>query len=504
MDLSIQLKSSGGDVVVKGNDFELVTSIFNQPLLGLFGGNVEMSTQDGTKDLNERFDYWGNELFFQEDQGQQFNSNFERELQNVSLTSAGIQKLQAVLLDDLKYLAPLGTVTANIFIDTVDRINIEVFIQEPGELAEQLFKMIWDGTRAEEIIQGSSITILNTPIDLIVTDLGWNKVKIDWTSQTNSKESGFEVWRSTDDRFYDKIGSVGKNVTTFTDDSLDYLITNSYKIRAVLPPNISSLSEPESYTPNPLAEAEAQSVIDKLTDALVIDIENKIRIAVMSMFNSGTWDNLDFWFGWHIPGSDNRLISWKGIKTGIAVNSPSFDLKGMLSDGSTNLVNTKVKPSTDFVKATLNDTHVESYVYENLDTGVTKVLFGSNGTGSENITMFQDGTTNIVGRVNVTGAGDVTFAETSGQFQDKTRYGIGRDDSSNQEIFKNGAQVATAAQSSSALSDEEIYVGAFNNQGVAANFINVKQSYLCIGGGFDLVVLDNDKTEYEKLFELDV
>ena len=151
MDLSIQDNGNGGDVVVKGNDFELVTSIFNQPYLGLFGGNVEMSTQDGTKDLNQRFDYWGNELFFQEDQGQQFNSNFERELQNVSLTSAGIQKLESVLKDDLKYLAPLGTVTTNIFIDTVDKINIEVFIQEPGELAEQLFKMIWDGTRLEVI-----------------------------------------------------------------------------------------------------------------------------------------------------------------------------------------------------------------------------------------------------------------------------------------------------------------------------------------------------------------
>jgi len=206
MDLSIQDNRNGGDVVVKGNDFELVTSIFNQPYLGLFGGNVEMSTTEGTKDLNQRFDYWGNELFFQEDTGQQFNSNFERELQNVSLTSAGIQKLESVLKDDLKYLAPLGTVTTNIFIDTVDRINIEVFIQEPGQLAEQLFKMIWDGTRIEEIKRVDDVIIpapapLAAPTSFAFNTPAFNTLDASLTSNSGGQENGFEWEISTDINF---------------------------------------------------------------------------------------------------------------------------------------------------------------------------------------------------------------------------------------------------------------------------------------------------------------
>ena len=62
-DLVIYETGDGGDVVLKGNDFELTESLFNMPYLAWFGGNPGFSTTGNELENEQRFDYWANSLF---------------------------------------------------------------------------------------------------------------------------------------------------------------------------------------------------------------------------------------------------------------------------------------------------------------------------------------------------------------------------------------------------------------------------------------------------------
>lgn len=153
MDLSVYETLNGGDVVLKGNDLQLVESLFNQPYLAMFGGNREQSHVDADEFENtlERFDYWGNMLFFPESEEQQFNSELERELDMVVPNSVGLQELEQVLKEDLKYLRPVAEVSVSVTLDDVDRVQIDILLREPSGLQERNFVFLWDGTRLEEI-----------------------------------------------------------------------------------------------------------------------------------------------------------------------------------------------------------------------------------------------------------------------------------------------------------------------------------------------------------------
>ena len=79
----------------------------------------------------------------------------------------------------------------------------------------------------------------------------------------------------------------------------------------------------------------------------------------------------------------------------------------------------------------------------------------------------------------------------SGQtsFQDDIRYGISRDDSANQELLIDGAQVHTEADTSTALPTIPLYLGASNIDSVSSLFLNARASHFIAGTGFDLTAL---------------
>lgn len=128
-DLTIRETLNGGDLVVENNDLQLTDELTNQVYLGLFGGNVEQSTDEVNLEIaNERFDFWGNELFHPDEPGFQFNSRFERTLNNVALNTQGLQELEQVAEQDLSFLNEFGEVTIDISIISHNRIRIDVKI----------------------------------------------------------------------------------------------------------------------------------------------------------------------------------------------------------------------------------------------------------------------------------------------------------------------------------------------------------------------------------------
>lgn len=166
-DLSIYETFDGGDIAIAGNDLQLVESLYNQPYLGLFGGNVSQSTPSDAEEVGgsiERFDYWGNQVLYRDNQELQNNSNFERSLDLVALTSAGLQELTQIGKDDLSFLLEVGQVEFTVSIVGVDKIQVDVLLIEPENQQERNFVFLWNGTRLEEIIKISDRVVFESTL----------------------------------------------------------------------------------------------------------------------------------------------------------------------------------------------------------------------------------------------------------------------------------------------------------------------------------------------------
>ena len=208
-DLSLFESFDGGELVLVGNDLQLTEGLFNQVYLALFGGNVEQSTSDVNEQVQQRFDFWGNGLFFPDEAEFQFNSRTERALNEVALDSAGLLRLEQIIAEDLRFLEQLAEVEVNVIVEGVNRAKINVLLRQPEGLEEQRFTFLWDGTREEEITilpqidetQGITMT-LNTPVlqSLIVN--GDTQISIIFTDvNSNPNETNVEVQRADDAAF---------------------------------------------------------------------------------------------------------------------------------------------------------------------------------------------------------------------------------------------------------------------------------------------------------------
>lgn len=149
-DLKMIETGSGGDFVLLQNrgDLEVTKGFHNMPYLGMFGGNVEQSTQQ-INESEQRFDWWGNTLFMDQNSSIQFNSDLERVLNNVPLTSSGRVQIQQAVQRDTEFIREFGTVQIQVLIANVDRVEILIQIQEPDNLETNEFIYIWDSTQNE-------------------------------------------------------------------------------------------------------------------------------------------------------------------------------------------------------------------------------------------------------------------------------------------------------------------------------------------------------------------
>lgn len=128
-DLSVIETLNGGDVQQVGNDLAVVYNIENMIYLGMFGGNVEAST-DNTSVQIESFDYWGNSLLMFNNPSQQFNSLTERTINTTPLTSSGRVLIENAIKKDLEFFKDLGgIVTVSVEIVATDKIKVRIRVE---------------------------------------------------------------------------------------------------------------------------------------------------------------------------------------------------------------------------------------------------------------------------------------------------------------------------------------------------------------------------------------
>lgn len=149
MDLKVIESGNGGDLVKNPKDLAVISGLENMVYLGMFGGNPEQSTPTRRLPSEQAFDWWGNSLFFPNDTSRQFNSETERTLNNVALTSSGRRQIEEAVIKDLEFMQPFATVTVSVTIPERDKVNISVTLQEPQNLQEKKFVYIWDATKNE-------------------------------------------------------------------------------------------------------------------------------------------------------------------------------------------------------------------------------------------------------------------------------------------------------------------------------------------------------------------
>lgn len=149
MDLKLIETYNGGDLVKTTKDFQVIYGLGNMVYLSLFGGNVEANTPTLRLTGEQNKDFWGNELLFGEDSTLQFNSDTERALMEVPLTSAGRSLIEAAVIRDLKHLKDFARVGVSVSIIATDVVRIGVRLEEPDNLESRDFIFIWDATRGE-------------------------------------------------------------------------------------------------------------------------------------------------------------------------------------------------------------------------------------------------------------------------------------------------------------------------------------------------------------------
>jgi len=153
-DILLFENGSSGDFAIDNNDLMMGESLYEQIYLALFGGNVEASTKPSYLETEDRFDYWGNSLIWNETKTKQFNSETERTIQNTTLNSAGRLAIIQAVNNDLAYLKDvlnLNNVSADIL--SVNKLRISVSFSGKSNQQDKTLQMVYDNAKNEVIIE---------------------------------------------------------------------------------------------------------------------------------------------------------------------------------------------------------------------------------------------------------------------------------------------------------------------------------------------------------------
>lgn len=149
-DIELIDTGSGGDGIFTGNDFVTIDGLQNMIYIGLFGGNLESNTKDFLES-EQRFDWWGNGLLLSENESAQFNSDTERLLRDVALTTSTRVQIEETVKSDLQFMTDFATIEVLVIFVNDDRIEINIKIIEPDNIEDKDFVFIWDATEKELI-----------------------------------------------------------------------------------------------------------------------------------------------------------------------------------------------------------------------------------------------------------------------------------------------------------------------------------------------------------------
>lgn len=176
MDLKIVEQGNGGDLLVSGKDLAMYQGFENMIYLALFGGNVEQDTPQTRNEAEQAFDFWGNTVFFNNDSSLQFNSQTERMLQSVALSSSGRLQIEQAVKKDLEFMQAFAKVSVSVTIpdrteSRTDTLRINIGVLEPDNLTEKKYVYIWDGMKID--IETGDLTpeyILDPGIDEMIIE----------------------------------------------------------------------------------------------------------------------------------------------------------------------------------------------------------------------------------------------------------------------------------------------------------------------------------------------
>jgi hypothetical protein len=152
-DINLFESGSGGEMRILNSDLLMAETIYQTIYLALYGGNVEQSTTSEETDLEENFDYWGNQLFYSNNPDKWFNSQTERVLSTVALNGEGRKLIEDAVNADLQFLNNVVNFEVEVSISSNNRAEIAIFISEFQNQSDRQLKMVWENSRNELIIQ---------------------------------------------------------------------------------------------------------------------------------------------------------------------------------------------------------------------------------------------------------------------------------------------------------------------------------------------------------------
>lgn len=152
IDVLIYESGDGGELSIMNDDLVFSELIYNQTYLALFGGNIAENTKRDYLFTEQRFDYWGNTLFHSETPTEQFNSNTERTIRNIALTSSGRAELIRAVEADLAYLNDVLTFSVDVVFFDKNKIKIMIKFESKTNQESQALQLIYDNAKNELII----------------------------------------------------------------------------------------------------------------------------------------------------------------------------------------------------------------------------------------------------------------------------------------------------------------------------------------------------------------
>lgn len=151
-DINLYESGNGGEMSIVSNDLLMSESLFQQVYLALFGGNIEAVTRGDEVIGQERFDYWANTLFFQDNPVKQFNSETEKFLINMSYTTSNRLKLIELVKSDLSYVSSLVNFSVDVKFESLNRLLIIINFTEKINQEDRVLQLVYDNSKNEIII----------------------------------------------------------------------------------------------------------------------------------------------------------------------------------------------------------------------------------------------------------------------------------------------------------------------------------------------------------------
>lgn len=189
----------------------------------------------------------------------------------------------------------------------------------PTDNTEYCYRVSWSGAQTEfsNILCATTIASPpNPPTGLSAVAVSSSQINLNWTDASNN-ESGFEIFRSTDNSNFTKIADVGANVTTYSNTGLNASTRYYYYVG-------SQRGGTPSRTKSNISDATTQAAVPSVPSAP----SNLSAVAFGSNQINLTWsDNADNETGFELERSTDGVSFGKIADLG--TNSNSFSNTGL-------------------------------------------------------------------------------------------------------------------------------------------------------------------------------